>query len=494
MPNQKPLRRFPVVISVMLSTVMIAVEATIVSTAMPEIVAQLGGLQHYSWVFSAYLLAQTAATVIFGKIADLYGRRPAMYVGISIFLAGSLLCGAARSMPIMIACRLVQGAGAGAIQPVGLTIIGDLYPGTERGKVQGFLASVWAISAVLGPILGGLIVRHLPWAWIFWVNVPIGVFAALGFGAFLHERKVEQRPTIDIAGAALSTCAIASAMVCLTEASTSQQQTALMALVLFFACSVLFVRHERRVKDPMISFDLWKRRPVLASNLICMLGTMTLMGLTSFLPMFMQSVLHCSTGVAGLALTMMLVGWPGGATIATRSIRRIGVKRLMFTGSICLPLGASFFVFLGPASSPVIAAIGSLIMGSGMGTISVSSVMLIQEIVGASERGSATASNVFSRNMGSTLGAAIFGAVFNAALVHGSTSGALVSEKLRQRSEGGKTTLSLDVATELMLQQALHLTFVAMMVFSLLVVIVVAWMPSIQLGRKRYDTRATLSD
>src|SRR5271169_6689587 len=179
-----------VLASVMAAMFMIAIEATIVSTAMPGIVGRLGGLQLYSWVFSAFLLTQTATTVVFGKLSDLLGRKKVMLSGIAIFLFGSLLCGFAWSMPSMILFRLVQGVGAGAIQPIGMTIVGDLYSAHERGKIQGYLASVWAISAVLGPLVGGLIVQHFSWAWIFWLNLPIGALAAAGFWACLHETLV----------------------------------------------------------------------------------------------------------------------------------------------------------------------------------------------------------------------------------------------------------------------------------------------------------------
>ncbi|RYD24418.1 MAG: MFS transporter, partial [Lysobacteraceae bacterium] len=177
-------RRGFVLAAVMAASFMIAIEATIVSTAMPQIAGQLGDLQYYAWVFSSFLLAQTATTVVFGKLADLYGRRSVLLVGIGIFLLGSVLCGFAWSMPSLIVFRLVQGLGAGAIQPVSITVIGDLYATHERGKVQGWLASVWGISSVIGPLAGGLIIQHLSWAWIFWINVPIGLAAAAGFYLF----------------------------------------------------------------------------------------------------------------------------------------------------------------------------------------------------------------------------------------------------------------------------------------------------------------------
>ena len=217
MPAPPTSRRPLVLASVMAAMFMIAIEATIVSTAMPQIAGRLGDLHLYAWVFSSFLLTQTATTVVFGKLADLYGRRPVLLAGIAVFLAGSLLCGAAWSMPSLIAFRLVQGIGAGAIQPVGLTVVGDLYPVHERGRIQGYLASVWGVSSVLGPLAGGLIVRHLGWPWIFWINVPVGLAAAAGFLAFLREDVARVSRRVDVAGAALFTVAVAALMVALTE-------------------------------------------------------------------------------------------------------------------------------------------------------------------------------------------------------------------------------------------------------------------------------------
>src|SRR3954451_6112221 len=223
MPTSPNVRRPLVMAAVMAAMFMIAIEATIVSTAMPQIAAQLGDLQLYSWVFGAFLLAQTATTMVFGKLADLFGRKPVLLVGVAIFLVGSVLCGFASSMAWLIAFRLVQGLGAGAIQPIALTIVGDLYPGLERARVQGYLASVWGISSVLGPLAGGLITQHLSWAWVFWINVPVGIGASVLFILFLHERVASATRRVDVPGAVLFTVGVAALMVALTEIGSSSQ-------------------------------------------------------------------------------------------------------------------------------------------------------------------------------------------------------------------------------------------------------------------------------
>ncbi|MDE1011143.1 MDR family MFS transporter [Paraburkholderia agricolaris] len=471
-----------VIAAVMASMAMVAIEATIVSTAMPQIVAQLGDLHLYSWVFSSFLLTQTAMTVVFGKLADLYGRKPVMLAGIAIFLLGSVLAGFAWSMPAMIVFRLIQGVGAGAIQPVTLTIVADLYPARERGKVQGYLASVWAISAVVGPMVGGFIIHNLSWAWIFWMNVPIGLASAAGFIAFLRESERHARPSIDFAGAALFMAAIAALMMALTYAGDDDLVKASLAGGAFMLCLLLFVFQERRAAEPMISFALWSRRPIAACNAATVLAGMILMGATTFLPMYVQGVLHRSPVVAGLALTMMMVGWPAGATLAAKSFHRIGLRRILIGGSAFVPLGAVLLLFLQPGGSPLIAAFGSLIMGFGMGTSSVSSLVLIQEIVKMDERGSATASNLFSRNLGSTLGATLFGAVLNFGLSHSKDVAVVTSDQLKALLQNQVTSLADSDMIRMVLHQSLHLTFISIFAIAIFVVVLLSFVPPISIG------------
>lgn len=478
-----------IVASVMAATSMVAIEATIISTAMPQIVAQLGGLNLYSWVFSAFLLTQTAMTVVFGKLADLYGRKPVILVGIVIFLIASLLGGFAWSMPAMIVFRLLQGVGAACIQPVSLTIIADHYPITERGKVQGYLASVWAVSAVLGPMLGGLIIRDLSWSWIFWINIPIGLAAAAGFITYLHEEAPRQKPSIDVLGAGLFTVAVAALMIALTNANALTDTHVWSGALVCAVAGALFVWQERRAKDPMISFALWSRRPIAAANAATVLAGMVLMGLTTFLPMYAQGVLRQTPVVAGMALTMIMVGWPLGATTAAKTFTRFGLRRVLVCGSLFMPVGGLVFALLGPDSSPVLAGVGSFLMGFAMGTTSVSSLVLIQELVDVSQRGSATASNIFSRNLGSTLGAMLFGAVLNFGLTHSSGIGVVSSDQLRHVLEDHGQANLADQVIRAVLQHSLHLTFLSIFAISVLVVLLLLLVPTNAVDRASGDKR-----
>jgi MFS family permease len=457
-----------VLAAVMAANFMIAIEATIVSTAMPQIVGQLGGLPLYSWVFAAFLLTQTATTVVFGKLSDLVGRKKVMLVGIAAFLVGSILCGFAWSMPSLIVFRLVQGIGAGAVQPTAMTIVGDLYSPHERGKIQGWLASVWAVSAILGPLAGGLIIQYFSWAWIFWMNLPIGALAAAGFWAFLHEKSVRGRGRIDHLSAGIFTVAIAAIMVDLTALSTSGRFEIGLTTLVALVAVVLFVLQERRSPEPMISLELWGRRPIAAANGASLLAGMVMIGITTFLPMFVQGVMQQSALIGGFALSAMVLGWPIGATVGVRvGLRRFGVRAMLRVGGVLIPLGAVVFLVLNWESSPIVAGLGSLVIGVGMGLSSSASIILIQEIVDWSERGSVTASYLFARSLGSTFGATVFGAVLNFGLLRSGHAGA-TSEQLRQLLEQGSAAVG-EPGLRAALEQSLHLTFVSMFGVALLV-------------------------
>lgn len=481
MPKPSETRRPLVLAAVMAAMFMIAIEATIVSTAMPQIAGQLGDLHLYAWVFASFLLTQTATTVVFGKLSDLYGRRPVLLFGIAVFFAGSLLCGLAWSMPSLILFRLVQGVGAGAIQPVSLTVVGDLYSARERGRIQGFLASVWGISSVAGPLVGGLIIGHLSWPWIFWINLPIGVIAAGLFLRFLHEGVERRSRQIDVIGAALFTAAIAALMLALTEAGESAE-AALWPALAFVVAAILFVVQERRAPDPMLDIQLWMQRPIATANTATLLSGMTVIGLTAFLPMYVQGVLRQSPLIAGLTLTLMVLGWPIGATTAARSFVRFGLRPILLVGATLLPLGAIAFVALGPDTSPVVAACGSVVMGLGMGFLSTAAIVIIQDSVAWAQRGAATASNIFSRNLGSTLGATVLGAVLNYRLAHPSSGPAVNSDQLRRLLDDPGSLGAGGEAIRHGLQHALHGTFWTVFVVAVLTLLLSLLVPRVAIS------------
>lgn len=469
--------------AIVVSNFMIAIEATIVSTAMPQIVAQIGQLQLYSWVFSAFLLTQTATTVVFGKLSDRIGRKVVMFWGLGVFLAGSLLCGFAWSLPSLIVFRLVQGVGAGAIMPTSMTIVGDLYTPQERGKIQGYLASVWALSAVTGPLAGGLIVQHFSWAWIFWINLPLGAIAALLFQRFLHESATHKGGRVDHLGAGAFALAIAAIMADLTAMSTASAREITALSVIALVAVALFVWQERRSPEPMISPRIWGRRPIAAANAASLLTGMVMIGLTTFVPVYVQGVMGRSALAAGFSLSAMVMGWPIGATISMPIVNRIGVRPVILAGGALPPLGVAFYLMLDSHSSPWLAGVGSALVGLGMGLLSTPSIVLVQEIVEWRERGGATAAYLFARSLGSTFGATAFGAMLNFGLASAGF-GSVSSEDLRalvESAANNPTAAPLRAA----LDSSLHLTFLTMFVVALAGALVNLLIPGTDLARKR---------
>lgn len=489
MMTSSPIRRPFVLASVMAALFMIAIEATIVSTAMPQIAGQLGDLHLYAWVFSAFLLTQTAMTVVFGKLSDIYGRKPVLLVGIAIFLVGTVLCGLAWSMPSLILFRLLQGVGAGAIQPVALTVVGDLYSAAERGKIQGWLASVWGVSSVLGPLAGGLIIAHLSWAWVFWINVPVGIAAAYGFMTYLTENTVRERQKVDTIGATLFAVTVAAVMIALTQAGSSSLRSAGIVALVAALSALLFVVQERRAAAPMMDFSLWARRAIATANTATLLSGMAVIGLTTFLPLYVQGVLGQSPLVAGFALTMMVFGWPVGATLCAKSFPRFGLRTPLLFGAALLPLGGLAFLLLAPGGSPVVAGLGSLVMGLGMGFLNTAAIVIIQDSVGWADRGAATASNIFSRNLGSTFGATVLGVVLNISLAHPQVGPPVDYDEIRALLDR-PGQLGAE-AVRLALGHSLHLTFWAVFVVALATLAAATLVPRVAM-KQRTETPALI--
>ncbi|MBX5167743.1 MULTISPECIES: MDR family MFS transporter [unclassified Rhizobium] len=459
--------RVLIVATIMVATFMVAIEATIVATAMPRIVGQLGGFSYYSWVFSAFLLAQSTTTVIYGKLSDIFGRKPVLIGGILIFLVGSALCGFAWSMMSLVLFRLLQGLGAGAIQPVTMTIIGDLFKLEERGRVQGAMATVWATSAVVGPLAGGIIVDNISWAWIFWINLPIGIISIIAFMVFLKEDVAHKQAKIDYLGSVLFSISIVALLVMLTETDASAW-ILLSLFAVFIVSGILFLAQEKRAPEPIISIPLWSRRLIATSNAATLLAGMALIGLSTILPLYVQGVLGRSPLVAGFTLTMLVVGWPLAVMLSSRFYRAFGIRRTLRVGSLLFPFGACFLLFLTPESSPALAGAGSFFMGFGMGLISLTSIVLVQDSVEWSMRGSATASIIFARSLGNTLGATVLGAILNAGINHyaGGEAAAGLREALNQPT--GLSALAADPAIRSVFNAALHWSFWGVVVVAVL--------------------------
>jgi EmrB/QacA subfamily drug resistance transporter len=413
--------RGPVLIALMLSTGLVALDATILATAVPSIVADLGSFSQFPWLFSIYLLTQAVTTPLYGKLADIVGRRPMLFFGIAVFLVGSVLCGVAWSMPTLIVARAVQGIGAGAVLPMTITVVGDLYSVEERARVQGYVASVWGAAAIVGPTLGGLFSQYLSWRWIFFVNLPLGGLAALMLWRSFHEQVVRRKHRLDIAGAGLLTTGFSLLILGLLEGGVAWDWGSPVSYGVFtvgVVAVVAFVLVERRAAEPVLPLWVFGRRVLVGGNLAAVGIGVALIGLTSFVPTYVQGVLGTGALVAGFALAGMTVGWPIAAAISGRVYLRIGFRDTAVIGSAIVVLGA-VLVSLLTADAAVIAVAGAcFVIGLGFGLCSAPTIVAVQSVVDWQRRGVVTGTNMFCRNLGSAVGVAVFGAIANSTLAN----------------------------------------------------------------------------
>ncbi|MBM7097176.1 MULTISPECIES: MDR family MFS transporter [Alteribacter] len=410
-------KRRPLILAcVMLAMFMSAVEATIVSTAMPSIVADLGGFSLFSWIFSTYLLMQVVTIPIYGKLSDMFGRKIVFATGVSFFLIGSVMCGFAPSIEWLIASRVIQGIGAGAVQPIATTIVGDIYTKEERAKIQGYLASVWGISAVMGPVLGGLILQFAHWQWVFWINIPIGIISVTGIIFFLKEKVKKEKKQIDYAGTGYLLVGITALMLVFIQSGTawawaSPQTGGLLGVFVFSL--LMFIRQEKRAKDPVMTLSIWNDRLIATANVASLTLGAVLIGVSSYLPTYVQIVLGESAMTAGFTLTMMSVGWPISSTLAGRLLVPLGSRKTAMLGACSLLIGATMFLLLSYVQQPLWAGAASFFIGGGMGFTTTTFIVSIQSQVDWNVRGTATASNMFMRILGSALGVAMLGGLLN---------------------------------------------------------------------------------
>jgi EmrB/QacA subfamily drug resistance transporter len=410
--------RGPILIALMVSTGLIAIDATILATAVPSIVKDLGGFSLFPWLFSVYLLAQAVTVPVYAKLADTVGRKPLILLGVGLFMTGSVLCGFAWSMPALIAFRAIQGIGAGAVQPMAITIAGDIYTVAERARAQGYLASVWGISAVVGPTLGGIFSQLHAWRWIFFVNVPLCLLAGLLLVRNFSETIERRRHEVDYAGAVLLTASMTLIVLGILQGGQGWAWSSPTSVSIFAAGAALlvaFVVVERRAVEPVLPLWVLSRRLLFTTSMLSLGVGAMLIGLTSYVPTYLESSLGSPPIVAGLALAALTIGWPLAAAFSGRLLYlRYGFRPTVLTGMSLAVVGSGLLAVFAHRPTLALVAVSCFVMGLGMGLVASPSLIAAQASVEWDQRGVVTGTNMFARSIGSAVGIAVFGAVANA--------------------------------------------------------------------------------
>ena len=403
------------VTGVMLVIFLFAIDATIVSTAMPTIVAKLGGLELYSWVFSIYMLTSALTTPLFGKLSDLYSRRRLMLIGIGIFVVGSTLCGAAHSMEALIVFRALQGLGGGAIYALSFIVVGVLFPAEERARIQGIISGIWGVASVLGPLAGGIIVEHWNWRWAFFVNLPITAVAIALIVAGLKETRQERRAhKLDIAGMLTLFAALLLLFYALSHSADSNRPidgTLVVLLVAALVFLLIFFFIERRAAEPVIPMDLFHTGAFKASAGVATLAAMGVFGAISYLPLYLQGVTGLTASRAGMVLLFLSMAWTAGSLIAGQAMNRTGYRAVASTGMFFMALGYAFFVFFESDLTVFWVIVSSTLIGTGMGMANLTTLVAVQNTVSRQRIGVATSTVMLFRTFGGAFAVSLLGTV-----------------------------------------------------------------------------------
>jgi EmrB/QacA subfamily drug resistance transporter len=475
----------------MMAIFMSAVEATIVATAMPTIVSELGGFHLFSWVFAAYLLAQAVSTPVYGRLADLYGRKRMFFIGASVFLIGSAACGftwvfnmwsVSRAfgwgMAALVVFRIFQGMGAGSLQSMATTIVGDIYPAAERARVQGWLSGVWGIAAIAGPALGAFIVQHLHWSFVFWINLPIGVIAIAILLRYLDEHVQPRAHQINLMGAVLLMLGIGAILMPAIQAQYLNAATTTALLVIGVIALVLLAIGERRASEPILPYKLWRSRIMAASNSGSLAIGMLLMCVVAFLPTYVEAVMGRSAIYAGAAVATQSVSWSCGSIISSRIMAFSSYRTTGVIGALSLIAGTALLIALDRDSTFWWLLPAALLVGLGMGFCNQTFLLSVQGSVGWDKRGAATSSFLFLRTIGQALGAALGGAILNFGVAHhvpeaGDVMGGLF-DPARRASLGADMVARLSDA----IAASLHYVYVIAGTLAVLTLIVTMLLPA----------------
>lgn len=441
------------VIAVGASTLVAALDQTIVGTVMPTVIGELGGIERYAWVFSIYLVALTVATPTGGRLADILGRKPVFLTGLALFVSASALAGLSQSMDQLVVFRALQGLGGGIFLPVGITVIGDLFEGPARARVQGMFSAVWIAAALAGPAVGGLITEAISWRGAFYVNVPIGIIAGLLIAFGLRETHVHREGTLDLPGAVV----LSAATVALLLAVSGTQTLVLLPLALLL--SALFVRIERRASSPLIDLSLF-RIPLIGSGLAVYASVaVVLFSTQTYLPPFLQGVQGARPVEVGALIAAISLGWSAGSIATGFSLPRIGMRRTIVLGTVSLLAGTALLTLLVPGSPVVLPVAAAFASGIGIGLTAITIIVGAQSAVATSARGIVTSLALFVQSLGAAIGVAVLGGLLTASLGERAPE----AEALLQRSVGGVDQGASAEVVEA-LSAALHNVYLALFV------------------------------
>jgi len=397
---------------------MVSVESSIVATAMPSIVAAVGGFDYISWVFAAYLLSQAVAIPIYGRLADLWGRKWLLVSSTGLFLVGTILCSAAWGMIPLVIFRFIQGLGGGGLQPLALTIVGDLYSPVERVKIQGNLNAIWGVSALSGPLIGAFLTASLGWRSVFWVNLLPGIATIIVLGVAFREQSQSRRHRIDYLGSLLLVTGVGSLLLAVVQFAQLAPVTIAVLFSLSAASLVLLAFWERRVAEPIVPLELWNNRIVSTTNIGSLAVGMVMMGVIVFIPPYVQGVMGRSPVVSGFTLISQSLGWTVVGAFAGRMLVRVTYRSMAIVGGVLLVIGALMLVALTPERGAGWAFASGAFIGFGVGFCNTTFLVAAQNAVLWNQRGAATSGNIFMRQVGASFGAAVLGGVMNWGLAH----------------------------------------------------------------------------
>src|SRR5262245_6358209 len=469
-------RRRAITAGLLLGMSLGALEATVVSTAMPTVIAQLGGLAHYSWVFSAYLLTSTASVPIWGRLSDLYGRRRMYLIGVAAFLLGSVASGGAQSMMQLIGARAVQGLGAGAIIPLSMTIIGELYTLNERARTQALFSSVWGVASIAGPLVGGYITDAWDWRWVFYLNVPFGFCCMAVIATAYPPSRLTKDVRVDWLGASLLFAGVSALLIALGGELGGAWPWFIASVVLLSA----FVVVQRRASEPIMPVALF-RLPVLNRTLVVVfLVGFALFGAVAFIPLYVQSVMAGTATQGGQVLTPLFLGWVVMSIVGARTTIRMGYRVAAIAGSIVMTLGFVGLTFLDTHSTRTLLLGSCLVLGAGMGTQMISMLLAVQHGVDRSRLGIATSLNQFSRSVGAAVGVSAMGAILARTLAGVTLPGPMTG--------AAATAIVLSPEMRELFASGLHRVFIAGLIVSASGFVSTLFLPAVHFTRSIPET------